>query len=212
MTNHPDISKISFTGSDRHRQEGDGERRPPTLKRLTLELGGNDAGIVLDDVDPKTVAPPILRGGAVELRPGLRWPSSGSTCPSSLYDELCGRAGGARRRPPWSTTGRSRASTIGPLQNKMQYEKVEGPPRRTHAGNGNVYLPAATAPGGPATSSGHPRPRDIDDMVRWWREEQFGPVLPVLTYRRHRRRHRPGQRQRPRPGRVGVVERRGPRG
>src|SRR5690606_41915931 len=57
---HPDVRKISFTGSTTTgrkimRSAAD------TLKRLTLELGGNDAGVVLDDVDPKAVAPKLFQ-------------------------------------------------------------------------------------------------------------------------------------------------------
>src|SRR6185437_5298572 len=56
LTKHPDVRKISFTGST-----ATGKKvmagAADSLKRVTLELGGNDAGIVLDDLDPKTAAP-----------------------------------------------------------------------------------------------------------------------------------------------------------
>src|SRR4029078_3346121 len=61
MTKHPDIRKISFTGSSATGQKVRASAAQ-TLKRITLELGGNDAGIVLDDVDPKKVAPGIFEG------------------------------------------------------------------------------------------------------------------------------------------------------
>jgi acyl-CoA reductase-like NAD-dependent aldehyde dehydrogenase len=61
MTKHPDIRKISFTGSSATGQKVMASASQ-TLKRITLELGGNDAGIVLDDVDPKKVAPGIFEG------------------------------------------------------------------------------------------------------------------------------------------------------
>ena len=52
MTAHPDVRKISFTGST---ETGAKVMAGAAglLKRITLELGGNDAGIVLDDVNPK---------------------------------------------------------------------------------------------------------------------------------------------------------------
>ena len=59
LTNHPDIAKISFTGSTatgrKVLQSG-----ASSFKRVTLELGGNDAAIVLDDVDPQAIAPKLL--------------------------------------------------------------------------------------------------------------------------------------------------------
>jgi acyl-CoA reductase-like NAD-dependent aldehyde dehydrogenase len=59
LTGHPDVAKVAFTGST-----ATGKKVMATaagsLKHLTLELGGNDAAIVLDDVDPKEMAPKIF--------------------------------------------------------------------------------------------------------------------------------------------------------
>src|SRR5207244_8610305 len=60
-TTHPMINKISFTGSERTGKSIMASSSP-TLKRLTLELGGNDAGIVLDDVDPAAMATDLYWG------------------------------------------------------------------------------------------------------------------------------------------------------
>jgi acyl-CoA reductase-like NAD-dependent aldehyde dehydrogenase len=87
MTKHPDIRKISFTGSSATGQKVMASAAQ-TLKRITLELGGNDAGIVLDDVDPKKVAPGIFEGA---------FQNSGQVCLAikrlyvheSVYDEIC---------------------------------------------------------------------------------------------------------------------------
>jgi len=87
MTKHPDIRKISFTGSTATGQKVMASAAQ-TLKRITLELGGNDAGIVLDDVDPKKVAPGIFEGA---------FQNSGQVCLAikrlyvheSVYDEIC---------------------------------------------------------------------------------------------------------------------------
>ena len=70
MTKHPDIRKISFTGSTATGQKVMASAAQ-TLKRITLELGGNDAGIVLDDVDPEEGRARHLRRRLPELRPGL---------------------------------------------------------------------------------------------------------------------------------------------
>ena len=59
LTSHPDVAKIAFTGSTATGRKVMGSAAT-TLKRLTLELGGNDAAIVLDDVDPKQIAPKLF--------------------------------------------------------------------------------------------------------------------------------------------------------
>src|SRR5258708_1056887 len=87
MTKHPDIRKISFTGST-----ATGKRvmagAADALKRVTLELGGNDAAIVLGDVDPKETAPKIFNAA---------FQNSGQVCIAakrvyvheSIYDSMC---------------------------------------------------------------------------------------------------------------------------
>jgi acyl-CoA reductase-like NAD-dependent aldehyde dehydrogenase len=87
LTAHPDVRKVSFTGST-----ATGSKvmagAAAMLKRITLELGGNDAGIVLDDVDPKTAAPKIFQGA---------FQNSGQVCIAmkrlyvheSIYDAMC---------------------------------------------------------------------------------------------------------------------------
>ena len=74
LTTHPDVDKISFTGST-----PTGKRimasSADTLKRLTLELGGNDAAIVLDDVDPKAQAENLF---------GCAFMNSGQVCVAPL--------------------------------------------------------------------------------------------------------------------------------
>ena len=78
LTTHPDIAKITFTGSTatgRKIMEG----ASASLKRLTLELGGNDAGIVLGDVDPKAIAEGLFWGAFI---------NSGQTC-AALKRLMC---------------------------------------------------------------------------------------------------------------------------
>ena len=119
MTKHPDIRKISFTGSSATGQKVMASAAQ-TLKRITLELGGNDAGIVLDDVDPKKVAPGIFEGA---------FQNSGQVCLAIkrlyvhefVYDEICNELvddrqehRGRRRlqaRAPSSGRCRTRCST-----------------------------------------------------------------------------------------------------
>ncbi len=95
-----------------------------TLKRITLELGGNDAGIVLDDVDPKKVAPKIFSGA---------FQNSGQVCIAikrlyvheSIYDEMCDELVRLADEAVVGD-GLEQGTQLGPLQNKMQYEKVKG--------------------------------------------------------------------------------------
>ena len=87
LTAHPDVRKISFTGST-----ATGAKvmagAAGLLKRITLELGGNDAGIVLDDVDPKEAAPKLFESA---------FQNSGQVCIAmkrlyvheNIYDEMC---------------------------------------------------------------------------------------------------------------------------
>ena len=177
MTRHPDIRKISFTGSTATGQKVMASAAA-TLKRITLELGGNDASIVLDDVDPKKVAPGIFSGA---------FQNSGQVCLAIkrlyvhefVYDEICGELVRIANETVVDD-GLKQGTKLGPLQNKMQYEKVKGFLDDARA-NGNIVA------GGEVID----RPgyfikptivRDIKEGSRLVDEEQFGPVLPVIKY------------------------------
>jgi acyl-CoA reductase-like NAD-dependent aldehyde dehydrogenase len=177
LTKHPDVAKVSFTGSTATGKKVM-ESVSSTLKRLTLELGGNDAAIVLDDADVKIVAPKIFAAAMS---------NSGQIClatkrvyaHSTLYDALCDElallAGQAV-----VDDGFKQGVTMGPLQNKQQFEKVKAYLDDAKA-NGNVI-----AGGDALDRSGYfiapTIVRDISDSARVVREEQFGPILPVLSY------------------------------
>src|SRR5262245_61715400 len=91
LTSHPDVAKVAFTGSTATGKKVMASVAS-TVKRLTLELGGNDAAIVLDDVDPKELAPKLFHAAMV---------NSGQVClaakrlyvPDSLYDAFCTELG-----------------------------------------------------------------------------------------------------------------------
>jgi hypothetical protein len=108
MTKHPDIRKTSFTGSPATGQKVMASAAG-TLKRITLELGGSDASIVLDDVDPKKVAPGIFEGAS---RTAGRFASlsSDSTSTSQSMTKFA-RNWSISPRTRWSTTAPSRASS-----------------------------------------------------------------------------------------------------
>ena len=177
LTGHPDVAKVSFTGSTVTGKKVM-ESVAGTLKRLTLELGGNDAAIVLDDVDPKEVAPKLFAAATL---------NAGQVCLAikrlyvhdSQYDEMCEELGRLAREAVVDD-GMKQGTQMGPLQNKAQFEKVKGFLADARK-NGKIV-----AGGDVLDRKGYfVQPtivRDIGDDTRLVREEQFGPVLPVLRY------------------------------
>jgi acyl-CoA reductase-like NAD-dependent aldehyde dehydrogenase len=149
-----------------------------TLKRITLELGGNDAGIVLDDVDPKKVAPGIFEGA---------FQNSGQVCLAikrlyvheSVYDEICNELVAIAKNTVVDD-GSKQGTKLGPLQNKMQYEKVKVFLEDARK-NGNV-IAGGSAMDRPGYFIEPTIVRDIKEGSRLVDEEQFGPVLPVIKY------------------------------
>ncbi len=177
LTAHPDIAKISFTGSTATGRKVMASASN-TLKRVTLELGGNDAGIVLGDVDPAAVAPAIFEGA---------FQNSGQVCLAlkrlyvheSVYDRMCDELAKIADATIVDD-GLKQGTKLGPLQNKMQYEKVK------------AFLADARASGKVVAGGEVPdragyfiRPtivRDIAEGSRLVDEEQFGPVLPLIKF------------------------------
>lgn len=172
---HPGISKVSFTGSTETGKKVMAGASG-TLKRVTLELGGNDAAIVLDDVDVDEIAPKLFRAA---------FHNSGQICVAvkrvyahdDIYDALCDRLV-ALAEDAVVGNGLDPATQFGPLQNKIQYEKVKALIEDAR-GSGKVIEPRKAIP-----SRGYFIPptivRDIDDGARLVDEEQFGPVLPLV--------------------------------
>ena len=174
---HPDIAKVAFTGSTETGKKVM-QAASGTLKRLTLELGGNDAAIVLDDADIATVAPGIFQAAML---------NAGQVClaakriyaPRSMYDELC-TALAKLATDAIVDDGLKQGTQLGPIQNAAQYEKVKGF-LADGAAEGTVI-----AGGAPLDREGYfispTIVRDIPDKARLVQEEQFGPVVPVLAY------------------------------
>ncbi len=177
LTSHPDVAKIAFTGSTATGKKVMASAAG-TLKRLTLELGGNDPAIVLDDADPKEVAPKLFAGAMS---------NAGQVCfaikrlyvHDSQYDEICDELARLARETVVDD-GLKQGTQMGPLQNKAQYERVKEFLEDAKQ-NGKVI-----AGGDVLDRDGYFIPptivRDIGDDAKLVREEQFGPVLPVLRY------------------------------
>ncbi|HRQ46648.1 MAG TPA: aldehyde dehydrogenase family protein [Rhodocyclaceae bacterium] len=178
IAKHPDINKIVFTGST-PTGKNIMQNAAGNLKRLTLELGGNDAGIVLPDMDPKTVAPKLF---------GVGFHNNGQTCAclkrlyvhESIYEELCAELARIAREAVVGD-GLVEGTQLGPIQNKAQLDYVQELVEDARAngarilsggkvrpGNGYFYEPTIIA--------------DATDGMRVVNEEQFGPVLPVIKY------------------------------
>lgn len=179
LAGHPDIGKIMFTGSTATgkaiiRSSAD------TVKRLTLELGGNDAGIVLPDADPKAIAQDLFWGAFI---------NTGQTCAAlkrlyvheDIYDAVCEELTAVAKAMPMGN-GLDEANVLGPLQNKAQYTIVAGLVEDARASGARILLggdPAADQPGYfyPTTLVA-----DIDNNNPLVAEEQFGPALPIIKY------------------------------
>lgn len=121
LAEHPDIAKVMFTGSTATgkaiiRSSAD------TVKWLTLELGGNDAGVVLSDADPAAIAEDLFWGAFI---------NTGQTCAAlkrlyvhaDIYDQVCEALTRLARRMPMGV-GLDENNVLGPLQNKAQFEII----------------------------------------------------------------------------------------
>ena len=178
MTGHGDIKKIVFTGSC-----GTGKKvmasAAGNLKRITLELGGNDAAILLPDADPQALAPRIFGGAFI---------NSGQTCAAikrlyvhdSIYDQTCTALQAIAEATPVGN-GLEEGVMMGPLQNRMQFEKVVGLVDDARAKGARILCGGAPMDG-PGFFYPLTLVADISDGTRLVDEEQFGPVLPIIRY------------------------------
>jgi acyl-CoA reductase-like NAD-dependent aldehyde dehydrogenase len=178
MTEHADIDKISFTGS-----VATGKKvlasAAGTLKRVTLELGGNDPAVIMEDVDPKAIAKKVFFASFV---------NTGQVCMAikriyaheKIYDALC-EALVEEAKNAKVGNGLDPDTQLGPLQNKMQYEKVIAILEDTKR-QGATILCGGEVPKGPGYFLPPTLVTDIDENSRLVREEQFGPIVPILKY------------------------------
>ncbi len=182
---HEGVDKIVFTGSCATGRKIMASAAD-TMKRLTLELGGNDAGIVLPDVDPRKIAEGLFWGAFI---------NSGQTCAAlkrlyvhdEVYEEVCGQLVAFAGKMKMGR-GTSEDVVLGPVQNRRQYEVVAdlvrsakprgrvllgGKPRKLRkkmGGRGHFYPLTIIA--------------DVENGDRLVDEEQFGPALPIIRYAR----------------------------
>ncbi|MBV8983258.1 MAG: aldehyde dehydrogenase family protein [Acidimicrobiia bacterium] len=179
MSSHPVPRKISFTGSVATGKKV-AASAAPDLKRVTLELGGNDPAILLDDIDPTDVADKVYRQA---------FANNGQVCsaikrvyvPEAKYDEVVD-ALASHAKAAKVGNGMDADTQLGPINNRPQFERVselvadaiKGGARAVTGGKamdspGYFFEPTILA--------------DITDGTRIVDEEQFGPALPVIPYR-----------------------------
>jgi acyl-CoA reductase-like NAD-dependent aldehyde dehydrogenase len=176
---HPTVRKISFTGS-----VPTGKKilagSAPDLKRVTLELGGNDPAIVLGDVDPKAIAEKLFWGA---------FNNSGQICIAvkrvyaeekvyqPIVDELAKLAKNVK-----IGDGLEDDTDLGPINNEPQFRRV------------NELIDSARSDGAKFVAGGEPVDgpgyfvaptivTGLEDGTRLVDEEQFGPVLPIIPVR-----------------------------
>jgi acyl-CoA reductase-like NAD-dependent aldehyde dehydrogenase len=178
MSSHPAIRKIIFTGSTRTGRDVM-ERSASTLKRLTLELGGNDAGIVLPDANPAAIAEGLFWGAFI---------NGGQTCAAlkrlyvhdALYDDVCENLARVVRAMPMGD-GLDPGNVMGPVQNAAQFNRVRELVDDAVDCGGQILCG-----GSPAAGPGYFYPltlvTNVSDGVRLVDEEQFGPALPIIRY------------------------------
>jgi aldehyde dehydrogenase (NAD+) len=179
ITSHPDIDKITFTGSTatgKKIMEG----ASADLKRITLELGGNDASIVLPDADPKKVAEQLFWSS---------FSNAGQICVAAkrvyihedIYDELSA-AIVEYAKTVTVGDGAQQGTGVGPIQNKKQYDRVLELIEDAKD-NGYKYLLGGNVD---PTGTGYFVPLTIIDNppedARIVAEEQFGPVMPLMKF------------------------------
>ncbi len=177
MTAHRDIAKISFTGSSETGKKVMASAAE-TIKRITLELGGNDAAIVLPGADPDTVAPGIF---------GAAFMNAGQVCLAvkrvyvhdTLYDAVVERLARLADEAVVDD-GLKQGTTVGPIQNRAQFDKVRA--ILDQARRDGRVVAGGTAEDRPGYFIRPTIVADIDDDAELVAQEQFGPVLPVLRF------------------------------
>ncbi|WP_406188112.1 aldehyde dehydrogenase family protein [[Kitasatospora] papulosa] len=178
LASHPGIRHVTFTGSI-PTGRAVAKSAAASLTRATLELGGNDAAVLLEDVDVERVADRLFWAA---------FRNCGQVCmavkrvyaPARIYSRVV-EALAHRARTVVVGSGLDPVSELGPVNNADQLARVER------------YTAQALSDGARAAAGGHRLDRpgyffaptilaDVPSTSRVVTEEQFGPVLPVLPY------------------------------
>lgn len=173
------IGKIMFTGST-----ATGKRiieaSAGNVTRLTLELGGNDAAIVLSDVDPEEIVEDLFWGAFI---------NTGQTCCAakrlyvhdSVYDEVVTALASFAEKVPVGE-GLDEEVLLGPLHNQRQFEIVSDLVEKARASGARVVLGGNPDPEAEGFFYPVTLVADIDNDNDLVLNEQFGPALPIMRY------------------------------
>lgn len=178
LTKHPDVAKVSFTGSTVTGKKI-ANSAADTVKRLTLELGGNDAAVVLPDADIDSavaglVSTAFYNCGQVCVAPKRIFVHD------AIYDDFASKFSEAASRLVVGP-GRDEAVQVGPLQNEAQFRKVQEVIRDA-AARGKV-LTGGRAVEGQGYFIEPTVVRDIEEGSLLVDNEQFGPVVPLIRFK-----------------------------
>ena len=183
LVKHPEVDMISFTGSTRAGKRIS-EIAAQTVKRVTLELGGKSASVILDDAD---------LAAAVKGTVSNCYLNSGQTCtaftrmlvPESKYAEAKAIAAEVAKAfapgDPMAETTR-----LGPLSSQMQLERVRGYIKKGIEEGAELVAGGAEAPEGVPPGGYFVKPTvfgKVDPKSTIGQEEIFGPVLSIITYK-----------------------------
>eukprot|EP00933_Yihiella_yeosuensis_P050199 TRINITY_DN47968_c0_g1_i1.p1 TRINITY_DN47968_c0_g1~~TRINITY_DN47968_c0_g1_i1.p1 ORF type:complete len:501 (-),score=100.00 TRINITY_DN47968_c0_g1_i1:428-1930(-) len=181
LSTHPDVDMVSFTGSTRAGKQIS-VAASDTLKRVSTELGGKSAAIILDDADLESVMPKFLQ---------QLMNNSGQSCnalsrmlvPRTLYEKAQGIA---KDFAESCTPGRSDDpnAKMGPLVSQLQWDRVQ------------ALIKTGIEEGARVVTGGPGKPKDLEDgffvkptifadvntSMTIAREEIFGPVLAMIPY------------------------------
>jgi acyl-CoA reductase-like NAD-dependent aldehyde dehydrogenase len=179
LVDNPQIDKIMFTGSG-----STGAKITAIAARhltpTTMELGGNDAAIVLADADPAAIAMGLFWGAFINM---------GQTCaaikrlyvPESLHDAVVDELRKIATAVPMGD-GFGADVVMGPVQNRMQFDKVSRLVEASRREGGQIVCGGQAREG-----AGNFYPltlvTGLADGAVLVDEEQFGPVLPIIKYR-----------------------------
>jgi len=183
LVGHAEVDMISFTGSTRAGKRIS-ELAAQAVKRVTLELGGKSASIILDDAD----LPAAVKGTVTNC-----YLNSGQTCtaftrmlvPEARYAEVAqlaaAAAGAFKPGDPLAETSR-----LGPLASQIQLDRVRGYMRKAIEDGAELIAGGAEPPEGVAAGGYFVRATvfgKVDPKSTIGQEEIFGPVLSIITYK-----------------------------
>ncbi|MEL7062406.1 MAG: aldehyde dehydrogenase family protein [Bacteroidota bacterium] len=179
LVENQDVDKIMFTGSASTARKII-EASGGNMARLTLECGGNDPAIVLPGTDIQSKAGDLFWGAFINM---------GQTCACAKrlyvhendYDQVVGALDAVAGQMPMGN-GMEEGILLGPVQNAMQFNKVKDLVEDAKS-NGATVIRGGSPMEGPGYFYPITLLGNVDNGSRIVDEEQFGPVLPIITYK-----------------------------